>query len=177
MPTLALLLLMLVTRVHHFGDGFQLPDASWAVFFLLGWIGQRARVLALFLALATCLDLWVVSQTAVPADCLSWGYVFLLPAYSVLWIAGHRLRAQNLMTLIIGLTFAVTCTFVISNLGMWLLAPSAQSLSFLAYSQRVMGYWWSYWQITMLYSLIGILVLSPMLSRTHALLFSKPRTV
>ena len=176
MPSFALLLLMIVTRVHHFGDGFHLPDASWAVFFLLGWIGQRARVLVLFFALACGLDLWVVSQAAVPADCLSWGYVFLLPAYSVLWMAGRILRGHNLVNLLIGLTLAVTGTFVISNFGMWLLAPSVKSLSLLAYSERVIGYWWSYWQITLLYSLSGMLVLSFMLSPNRLPLFSKPQT-
>jgi hypothetical protein len=160
MLTFALLLLMIVTRVHHFGDGFHLPDASWAVFFLLGWIGQRARALVVFFVVACALDLWVVNQAAVPADCLSWGYGFLLPAYSVLWLAGRILRGQNLINLLIGLTLAMSCTFVISNLGMWLFAPSAKSLTLLAYSQRVIGYWWSYWQITLLYSLLGILLLN-----------------
>ncbi len=160
MPTLALLLLMVVTRVDHFGDGFHFPDASWAVFFLLGWIGQRARVLAIFFAIAACLDLWVVNMTSVSSACMSWGYAFLLPAYSVLWLAGKLLRGQQLMPLLLGLTLAVTATFIISNFGMWLLAPSAKSLSLLAYSQRVMGYWLSYWQITLLYSLFGMVLFS-----------------
>jgi hypothetical protein len=162
MTTFALLLLMAVTRVQHFGDGFHLPDASWAVFFLLGWIGQRARMLALSLVVACALDLWVIEFGQVSSVCLTWGYAFLIPAYAVLWWAGLKLRGQSLAWLLLGLTAAVIVTFVISNLGIWWFAPQASELSLLQYSQRVLEYLPSYWAITLLYSLVGVVAINLM---------------
>jgi len=38
LPAVALMLLMAGTRFHHFGSAVNLPDASIAVFFLLGFL-------------------------------------------------------------------------------------------------------------------------------------------
>jgi 4-amino-4-deoxy-L-arabinose transferase-like glycosyltransferase len=40
---LILALVMLATRFHHFGSTVNLPDASLAVFFLLGLLGAWRR--------------------------------------------------------------------------------------------------------------------------------------
>ena len=45
-----LLLLMIVTRYHHFGSVLFLPDASWAIFIAGGFYLNRIGLFGIFLA-------------------------------------------------------------------------------------------------------------------------------
>lgn len=85
----ALALLMALTRSHHWATLHALPDASWAVFFLVGvylrafWI---APVLMLEAALA---DYVAITWGGVSSFCVSPAYWFLIPTYATLFLAGR----------------------------------------------------------------------------------------
>lgn len=107
--------LMVLTRGSHFGSAALLPDASWAVFFLLGFYFRERTLLPLFLALAAAVDYLAVTQGGVDNYCLTPAYGFLIPAYSVLWLAGRIFAAHHRLELHTLFRFAVTAfavTFV-----------------------------------------------------------------
>ena len=87
---LALSALMWATRGHHFMSVTHLPDASWAIFFLLGfYFRQKVMILPLFLAQAAVIDYVSITHFGVDDYCVTSAYPFLLPAYSALWLAGR----------------------------------------------------------------------------------------
>ena len=85
---LALIALLAVTRIGHFGGINTPPDASLAVFFLLGlWVASpRWLVVALLAAAAT--DAVAIAQGA-SSYCITPAYPLLIPTYGVLWGAGR----------------------------------------------------------------------------------------
>ncbi|HND28290.1 MAG TPA: hypothetical protein PKV87_11575 [Pseudomonadales bacterium] len=86
---LTLALLMAATRSHHFASLDTLPSASWAVFFLAGlYLTPRWAVVGL-LAEAALLDYAAITWGGVSSFCVTPAYLFLLPAYGTLWLAGR----------------------------------------------------------------------------------------
>jgi hypothetical protein len=79
---------MFVTRVGHFGEYGGPPDASWAVFFLAGLWLRMPRLFPAFFALGWVADL-AAFALGTPNLCYSPAYLFLIPAYGALWMAGH----------------------------------------------------------------------------------------
>ncbi len=93
-----LVLLLAATRGQHFATPWQLPGASWAVFFLAGVYLRPAWVLPALFALVWGLDFMPHLQSGASlaeivgggqAFCLTPAYFFLLPAYGALWFAGR----------------------------------------------------------------------------------------
>jgi hypothetical protein len=80
---------MWLTRGHHVASLTHLPDASWAIFFLIGFYFRQRMMLPLFLAQAALIDYIAIAQFDVNDFCATPAYFFLLPAYSSLWLAGH----------------------------------------------------------------------------------------
>jgi hypothetical protein len=91
----ALSALMWVTRGNHFISPAHLPDASWAIFFLLGVYFRQRVMLPLFLAQAAIIDWVAITQFGASDFCVTPAYIFLVPAYSALWLAG-RWSARHL---------------------------------------------------------------------------------
>lgn len=85
----ALSVLMWLTRGQHVASLTHLPDASWAIFFLLGFYFRQRIILPLFLAQAALIDYVAITQFGTSDYCVTAAYAFLLPAYSALWLAGH----------------------------------------------------------------------------------------
>jgi len=148
-----LALVMMVTRVGHFGEAGGPPDASWAVFMLAGLWLQDWRAFPAFFALAWFADL-VAFSLGTPTDCYSLAYLFLLPAYGSLWAAGHvlgrrtadgalRYRLAGFSGLMgfagIVLMSGVVC-FLWANLGMWWFATTAANYSLTGYLGAVVQY-------------------------------------
>ena len=147
MLALVLAVAMSVTRVGHFGEFQGPPDASWAVFFLAGMWLREPRLFPAFFVLAWVADLAAFAM-GTPTDCYSPAYFFLIPAYGALWAAGHWIgaqasRASAPLVLVVG-AGAAFATFVIANLGMYLLAPSPAASSIAAYAVAVAGYFPGY---------------------------------
>ena len=155
---LALVLLMVLTRIGHLGEFSRLPDASWAVFFLGGMQLREARAFAAFFALAWIVDLGAVAL-GTPADCFSVAYLFLVPSYAALWWGG-RLAARHaaapgpVAALARGagaLWAAVILAFMLSNLGFYAFGQVAVA-SVADYALRVGGYLPAYLVVATVYA-------------------------
>lgn len=91
-----LALLMAASRAHVF-DHFSPPDATWAVFFVGGFLlrGWGRAVFPLLMALAMGIDWMVISSHSMAFwdhYCVSAAYWGLIPAYGLLWMGGSWLR-------------------------------------------------------------------------------------
>jgi hypothetical protein len=121
---LLLAVVMLLTRVNHFG---VVPDASWAVFFLGGYYlrPQSRWAFPVGMVLAVLVDWYVISasgQSFWSHYCVSVGYWFLVPSYLAMWLGGSVLsRLQRgagwnaLAWLVPVFVVAASACFVLSN--------------------------------------------------------------
>lgn len=90
----ALATLMIVTRSGHLGTAWSPPDASWAVLYVAGfYFGRQWRwALPALICTAMAVDFVVIQDFGVSSYCVTAAYVFILPAYSLLWLGGAWLR-------------------------------------------------------------------------------------
>ncbi|MFN3751213.1 MAG: hypothetical protein ACK4SR_07550 [Thiobacillus sp.] len=102
---LALALLMFLTRSHHWAGIHSLPDASWAIFFLLGVYVRALWVVPVLIAASVVIDYVAITWGGVSDFCVSPAYWLLIPAYAVLFAGGrfyargHRLSVTGLLRL------------------------------------------------------------------------------
>ncbi len=165
--SLALLSLLWITRSgvvgSHFGSALNLPDASWAVFWLLGfWVRQVRWLIAGFVASATA-DYFAV-QHGTSADCFTLAYIFLIPSYLSLWVAGRWAQRQSLFedstwaTHALSLLVGVFACFTCANIGMYLASETVNQLSIWNYTLAVAHYLPLYLATTALYVSVGLLI-------------------
>ena len=171
----ALMLLMAATRSDHFGSAFSLPDASLAVFFLAGlWLGGRYLFLALLLE-AGLIDYVAITHFGVSDFCVSPAYVFLIPAYAAMWLAGHWRRKFSTWTIaslaqqFTALVVATSSAFLISNGSFYLLSGRYANASWEQYIERFALYYPPYMTSTLIY---GVLIFG-LVSAVKALLAGK----
>ncbi|MDD4915006.1 MAG: hypothetical protein PHW13_08230 [Methylococcales bacterium] len=169
---IALMLLMAVTRFHHFGTAFSLPDASLAVFFLAGlWLGGRYLLIALLLE-AGLIDYLAITQFGGSDFCISSAYVFLIPTYAAMWLGGQwcagfsPLTTAGLSRQFAALLMATTTAFLISNGSFFLLSGRFAEGSWAQYIDGVARYYPSYLLATVIYVAVvsGLAVFVKMLS-------------
>ncbi len=138
--------LMWATRGHHFMSVTHLPDASWAIFFMLGFYFRQKFILPLFLAQAAIVDYLSITHFGVDDYCVTSAYIFLLPSYSALWLAGrwyathYRFQAQ---TLPLFATAAVAGAFVcelISSGSFYFLGGRFAETSMAEFASRLVQY-------------------------------------
>ncbi len=164
-----LMLLMLLTRFHHFGGINTLPDATLAVFFCVGLYCKRPWVLPLLLVEAGVIDYVAIHFGGVSDWCVSPAYLFLIPTYAVMWQGGHLCSrwvdsskaAVKILPLVI--FTATTLAFLISNGSFYLFSGRFEDLKFAEYFLRVFKYYPSYFMTPMVY--IGLIL------AVHALLY------
>ena len=141
-----LVLLMAVTRGHHFASLNHLPGASWAVFFLAGaYLSPLWVFPALFLE-AALLDFAAISWSGVSSFCVSPAYIFLLPAYGSLWLAGRYYAKRYIfgwatlpsLSLIL-LTGALVCELLSSG-GFYFFSGRFVNTSWAEFAGRVVQY-------------------------------------
>lgn len=100
-----LVLMMLLTRSHHWASIHSLPDASWAIFFLLGVYVRALWIVPALIAASVVIDYVAITWGGVSDFCVSPAYWLLIPAYVVLFAGGrfyargHRLSAMGLLRL------------------------------------------------------------------------------
>lgn len=90
--------LLIVTRGYHFATLDLLPSASYAVFFLAGVYLTPRWVFPALWSVAALVDLSAITVGGVSAFCVSPAYVFLIPAYGALWLAGRQWGATHRWT-------------------------------------------------------------------------------
>lgn len=158
---LLLAALMIVTRVHHFGIGAIAPDASTAIFFLVGLMLASPWWLLAYLALAVVLDIFAIGFAGVAAACVSGGYVLLAPAYGALWLSGRAMRSIERLDLLaagkilVALGGGTVVFFIISNIG-YFLGSDFFALGLVEYTARVARYFPYYAVVTLFYAGVWI---------------------
>lgn len=175
---LTLTVLMAATRMHHFGNGLHLPDASLAVFLLAGFFIASPLLFAGLFLEAVALDYVAITQLGVDNYCVTPAYWFLLPTYAVLWFAG-RYTARNHQDTLRGLglfsaisLLAVNLAFVISNGSFYLLSGKFADMSMAEYASRMTQYYVPYVTGAVIYLvpaviLYALLARRPAISATH----------
>ncbi len=153
-----LLLAMVVTRGNI---SAHLQDASWAIFFLVGFYLRGALcgryAFPLFFAAAFIIDLIVIDAQGGTHYCFTPSYPFLIPAYAAMWFAGRWFANQyqeNALGLIkfVGAAFVgVVVCFLISNIGFYFFAGKFEAMSIIEYAQSVAKYLPSYLSTTAVY--------------------------
>jgi len=104
--SLVLVLMMLFTRSHHWASIHSLPDASWAIFFLLGVYVRALWVVPALIAASVAIDYVAITWGGVSDFCVSPAYWLLIPAYLMLFVGGrfyargHRLSLLGLARLV-----------------------------------------------------------------------------
>jgi hypothetical protein len=157
---LALMLLMLATRFDHFGTPFSLPDASLTVFFLTGlWLGGGYLFLALLLE-AGLIDYFAITHLGVSDFCVSNAYVFLVPTYGVMWLAGKFCRQYTSLSLSgaaqqFSVVFlATTSAFLISNSSFFVFSSQVANPTWAQYFQGIVSYYPPYLLSTLTYTVL-----------------------
>jgi len=154
-----LIALMVLTRYHHFGDTLHLPDASLAVFFFAGFYRNKS-FFAFLLAMAALIDALAIAN-GTSGWCVSPAYVFLIPTYAVMWLAGRycaAFKAFNASTLAVSIglvTLATSLAFVISNGSFYLFSGRYEAMSLADYAVRVAQYYPLYTGSALVYALAG----------------------
>ena len=153
---------MILTRFHHFGDVLHLPDASLAVFFFAGFY-RKKMLLGFLLALAALVDYLAISN-GTSAWCVTPAYVFLIPTYTVMWLAGrycHSLTNASTNEVSFSmkgiglLALATSLAFVISNGSFYLFSGRYADLSWSQYLASVLHYYTPYISSTLIYGIVG----------------------
>lgn len=138
--------MMWATRGQHFASLAHLPDASWAIFFLLGFYFRNSFMLPLFLVQAAVADYFAITQFGTSDYCVTAAYGFLLPAYSALWLAGrwYATRYQfHARTLPLFAASAATGAFVcelISSGSFYFLGGRLADTSLAEFASRLVQY-------------------------------------
>jgi len=152
-----LALLMAMTRFHHEGTAYALPDASLAVFFLVGWYARSPWAFVGFLLGAFAIDYAAIVHGGVSDYCVTPAYVFLIPSYAALWGAGRgsqRSRPVSASLIRIGTALPVgaTLAFVISSGSFFLFSGRLEGADWIAYSLGVAQDYPAYLGAAMAYS-------------------------
>lgn len=157
-----LIVLMVLTRFHHFGDVLHLPDASLAVFFFAGFYRKKA-LFGFLLALAALID-YLAIENGTSSWCITPAYIFLIPTYAVMWLAGRyclTFKALNIAGLAqsaVMLMSATTVAFAISNGSFYFFSGRYEDLSLGEYFVRVAQYYPSYVVATLIYVAAGLAI-------------------
>lgn len=162
--SIPLIALMAITRVHHFGGTFSLPDASLAVFFLAGLGFSSPYLLGLLLVEAGLIDYIAINQFQVSDWCISPAYIFLIPTYAVLWFAGRycsRYKALNVSELTMSLVLlmlATSAAFIISNGSFYLFSGRYGDMALVHYATSVAQYYLPYMSSAVIYGVLGLVI-------------------
>ncbi len=127
---------VLVTQGQHDATSLHLPQAAWAAFFLGGFYLRHARLWALGLGLIWTLDYAAVTWGGVSDFCLTPAYLFMVPAYGVLWLAGRfcgtRFRAldwHSFSVLAVGLLSSIVVAETLASGSFYLLSGRIEQVS------------------------------------------------
>lgn len=145
---LAILLsiVMWVTRGSHTATVAQLPDASWAIFFAIGFYFRQRLILPLFLAQAALIDYLAITHMGVDDYCVTPAYAFLLPAYSAMWLAGHwyaahyRFEVRNLSSFALSALAGTVACELISSGSFYFLGGRFADTSMSEFSHRLVQF-------------------------------------
>jgi hypothetical protein len=135
---LTLLWAMVLTRADQ-SSPHALPDASVAVFFLLGLFTRSALWLPIAMVLAATVDACVVTGD-VSAYCTTPASLFLIPTYGTMWLAGRLARAlRHSVAVLTMASSAAVVAFLISSGSFYFLSGQFPDLPLAEYSRQVLS--------------------------------------
>lgn len=143
---LGLILLLALTRGHHFASVEHLPSASWAVFFLAGVFLRPLWAFPLLFLQAVLLDVSYYGWNGAAAHCITPAYALLVPAYATLWYAGrtyarlHRDRLSTLAPLLLILLMGAFVSNLFSSGGYYFFSGNFETTSLAGLWGRIEQY-------------------------------------
>lgn len=151
----ALVMLIVVTRPHHFYDIHHLPDASLAAFFLLGFSQAKHHSFLLLTFLCLFTDLTVSYFDQALGECFTPAYPFIVIGYYVLWWFGKtsffsishislKHTLNDCMTTCIALWFATTIAFASSNLSFYYFSGLFSHTHIVEFIDVISRYFWPF---------------------------------
>lgn len=153
-----LLLLMIVTRSNILT---HLADASWAIFFLVGFYLRDSSLsrfaFPLFFLAAFVIDLVVIDAQGGLHYCFTPSYPFLIPAYAAMWFAGRWLanhyqeNARGFASFVASAIVGVTVCFLVSNIGFYFFADKFEDMNIMQYANSVAHYLPAYMKTAAIY--------------------------
>ncbi len=166
-------LLMAATRSHHVAGLHNLPDASWAVFFLAGQHVRRGIVFALLAVLATAIDAIAIGWGGVSDYCVTPAYAMLLPTYAALWLGGRwvaRRMADGraaLPTLVLAVGASATIAELCSSGGFYFFGGRYAEPTLAEFLPRLVNYFPSMLGAMALYVAVATLLHAFVIHRTR----------
>lgn len=164
--------IMWLTRGHHMASLAYLPDASWAIFFIVGFYFSSFAVIALFLAQAFLIDYLVLTQLGVGQSCFTLAYSFLLPAYLSLWFAGKWLSKRYSLNLsgfknfaLAAISGIIVCELISSGSYYFMNVPGTASIG--EFMGRVAFYLPFALMITMSYLVVALVAHLVIVAAAH----------
>ncbi|PTN07833.1 hypothetical protein [Nitrosomonas aestuarii] len=161
---LMLVSLMIITRGHHFSSLHNLPGASWAVFFLAGIYLRTVWPLVGFLALSWWLDFAAYTWGGASGFCLTPAYVFLLPAYAALWLAGrwyagqHQFALNTLLPLSLSMVTGLILCEMFSSGGFYFFSGRFTDATWVEFAGRTLNYFPMYIESFLFYTGVAIVM-------------------
>jgi hypothetical protein len=92
--------IVLATHSHHFMSVYHFPPAAFAVMYLGGVFLRRLSWYVYFILLVALIDGLTISLGAATGAYISWSYLFMFPAYGVLWLAGVWVGVKTPVTML-----------------------------------------------------------------------------
>ena len=123
-------LILWATRGQHVASMMSLPDATWAIAFMLGFL------LSPIVFLIVLAQAFVIDYLAMGNYLFNFAYATLIPAYLALWLAGRWLRQHfeqqgfRISQLAIALIGGVALCELISSGAFYLQKSNASLLGF-----------------------------------------------
>lgn len=142
-----LMLLMALTRGHHFAAVTHLPSATWAIFFMAGLYFSKKWILPVLLAEAVLVDFIAITWGGTSSFCVSPAYALLLPAYGSLWLAGqwyakhYQFSWSTLLPLSLSLGIATVISEVFASGGFYFFSGRFVDTTFVEFGQRFIQYY------------------------------------
>ncbi|MBX9893966.1 MAG: hypothetical protein K2Y09_02130 [Nitrosomonas sp.] len=161
---LLLAALMIATRSHHFATVHNLADASWAIFFLAGFYLRSVRVLPGFFALGWGLDFAATTWGGISDFCMTPAYLFMLPAYASLWLAGRWLAKHYHFSwnTVIPLSISASAGLILCELfsagGFYFFSGRIAETSFAEFGEQLLKYFPMYIETFVFYTAIAIVI-------------------
>ena len=168
-----LLGIMLLTRG---GLVAHVQDASWAIFFLVGFYLRNYLGLPILMLSAIALDFAVIAARGGHQDYyLTPSYLFIIPAYSALWFAGRYVAnkysesLKGLMTFVGAAVVGIVACDVISSGGFYWMSASSVDVSLAEFTSRIVEFLPLSLKTTMLYlSIAAVVHMASMQARKFA---------
>ena len=158
-----LAVLMILTRSGHLGTTWSLPDASWPVLYLAGfYFGRHWRwALPFLLCTAVAVDFVAIRYFGVSSYCVTVAYVFMLPAYALLWLGGAWLRRsyrhepRDLVRCAVSFALAASFCFLVTNASFYWLGGRIAQPSLAGWGARVVRWYPDFLGVSFIYIVIA----------------------